>query len=166
MNLRRLTDPIGKWVMGVIQSEETKRRVKENLPNESPDSERPSGLTEVEEEYLELFEEKTKRYSLIVLTGLVILSGFDIGLCGAIPNQVFGLSVDIFGALVLGRGVLKGPYTITGSTGMGTSRQKQNNLTESSVDGVFGVFFLVLGLLLQIVALSGLTIRLPSCPII
>lgn len=152
--------------MSVIQSEETKRRVKENLPNESPDSEKPSGLTDVEEDYLELFEAKAKRYSLIVLTGLVILSALDAGLCGAIPNQVYGLSVDIFGALVLGRGVLKGPYTITGSTGFSTSRQKQNNLTESSVDGVFGVFFLVLGLILQIVALSGLAIRLQSCPAI
>ena len=165
MNLRRLTDPLGKWVMRQIQSEEAKEEVKDTLTKESQDSDKPSGLTEVEEEFLDLFEIGGKKYIFVFLLVIAVLLAIDVALCGAMPNQVFGLSIDIFGALLLGKGVLKGPYTITGSTGFGTSRRKQHNLTEGSVDGIYDVFFLVLGLLAQIAAISGLAVTPSICPI-
>ncbi len=163
MNFRSLIDRIGTWIQRKIQSKEVKEHLKEHYPTESQESDEPSGVSRVRNKYLDTFADRLLTYIIILVLIIGTTAVIDAVLCGILPNQIFGLLISVFGSVVLGRSLLKGPYTIVGSRGTGSSQQIENNLVESSVDGVFGISLLILGFIVQILFSFGISISPPLC---
>lgn len=149
MWLRKLTDPIGRAILHLLADEDV-------------DAERRIDLTdradEVTENFLKYFSARTRTYTCIVIAVLALLLILDAAICVPIPGQIYGLSVDICGAVVLGRGLVKGPYAIAAEAGTyyDLSRPRMRSLILDLADGIWGIFLLILGVVLQIVAVSGL----------
>jgi hypothetical protein len=92
-----------------------------------------------------------------VLVLLLVTVG-DRVVCGTLQNQTYGLALDLTGAIILGRGLIKGPIPIAEESGQfwGYSPPVVKSLSKDAVDGVFGITFLVVGILLQFVAIANL----------
>jgi len=78
--------------------------------------------------------------------------------CGTLQNQTYGLALDLTGAVILGRGLIKGPIPIAKESGQfwGYSPPVVKSLSKDAVDGVFGITLLIVGILLQFVAIANL----------
>lgn len=101
--------------------------------------------------------EDAQRFEGLVLQVEVAV---DYGTCGCVPNQSYGLSLDLLGATVLARGLLKGPYGIAAESGQYWSQSPplRRALSEDAADGIWGVSLLVAGILVQFLAVAGVVI--------
>lgn len=55
------------------------------------------------------FYNRTKAYATIVLLVLMAMKGYELYLyTGTIPSQIYGLSLDMIGAIVVARGLFRG----------------------------------------------------------
>jgi len=101
---------------------------------------------------------------LVIISGLFILDATHFN---NINPQIFGLILDMIGAIVIAFGLFRGTSgierdTTTHSTGavLGGSVWKDKTelsaVVRNTVDGVWGTFFLLSGFAVQIVAVSGI----------
>ena len=120
---------------------------------------------EAREEFLRIFADRSWRYTVlgsgIPLFGVATI---DLMVCWSLNNQAYGLALDLTGAVILGRGLIKGPVPIAreSTARFGYSPPIVTSLIKDSVDGVFGITFLVTGVLLQFIAVANLHPTLPS----
>ncbi|WEL18886.1 hypothetical protein SVXHr_2743 [Halorhabdus sp. SVX81] len=159
--MRRLTDPIGTRLLNFITNESVKEDANERLKDPA------SVVRQAREEFLDYFAGRTKVYLLVAAALLAAIGVVDIGTCGAVPNQSYGLTLDLFGAIVLARGLLKGPYGMAAESGeyWNQSPPLRRALAEDAADGIWGVTLLVTGILLQFLAVAGVAVfTYQNCP--
>ncbi|MCO8256270.1 hypothetical protein NKF26_20880 [Haladaptatus sp. AB618] len=140
-----MASPIGKKLIQLL-----------NVQSEfSSDEVNGDAIDYAEEDFLEVFAVRSFEY-VFGWIGVVLLTIFVVDLfsCGTLPNQTYGLGLDVIGAVILGRGLLKGTYSIAAETAtkVGFSREKIDSLVENTVDGILGITILVLGVALQFLA--------------
>jgi len=143
---KKLTDPIGRFLIGWMNS----------LSDFDEEEARDDAQDDAREQFLLTFASRSWQYlilAVIVLCGVAIV---DVLVCGTLQNQTYGLALDLTGAVILGRGLIKGPIPIAEESGQfwGYSPPVIKSLSQDAVDGVFGVTFLVVGILLQFAAIT------------
>lgn len=101
------------------------------------------------ENFRKEFAKGTVRYGTVLLLTIVML-GFSV------PWQIVGISLNVIGAIILARGLLSGPITITvqssGAWG-GTNPELRDAMIQDAIDGTWGVFLLLSGVIFQAVAI-------------
>lgn len=152
--MRRFTDPIGTLLLDFFTNEAIKEDANERLNDPA------SAVREVRELFLDYFARRTKTYLIASIVLLVVIGTIDYGTCGGVPNQSYGLSLDLLGATVLARGLLKGPYGIAAESGqyLSESPPLRRALAEDAADGIWGVGLLVTGILVQFLAVAGVVV--------
>ena len=150
--IRRLTDPIGKAVLNLLADKDVESDAKRRLNHPRTD------VGEVTDLFLQYFSLRTRNYVAGILFLSVLLAGLDLAVCGRVPGQSYGLLLDICGAVVLGRGLLKGPYRMAAESASYFSKSlpRQRALAQDAADGLWGIFLLISGVRLQFGAVSGL----------
>lgn len=123
-------------------------------------------LNSIENVFIGAFQQRFIGYFSILLGGLLVMS-VDYSWHGAadlVDLQIYGLLFDIVGAILLARSAFQGEYGIRGKARYEIDHfvpMSNNEMIESSVlieaaydsiDSLWGVFFLVFGFGLQIVA--------------
>lgn len=160
--MRRLTDPVGTRLLDFFTNEAVKEDAQERLNDPA------SAVRESRELFLDYLARRTKTYLIASIVLLAVIGAIDYWMCGSVPNQSYGLSLDLFGALVLARGLLKGPYDIAAESGQYFSESPplRRALAEDAADGIWGVTLLIVGILLQFLAVAGIVVySLGSCPL-
>lgn len=152
--MRRFTDPIGTRLLNFFTNEAVKEDANERLNDPA------SAVREVRELFLEYFAGRTKTYLIASIVVLVVIGAIDYGTRGGVPNQSYGLALDLLGATVLARGLLKGPYGIAAESGQYWSQSPplRRALAEDAADGIWGVTLLITGILVQFLAVAGVVI--------
>lgn len=146
---RRLTNPVGRFLVSRLNS----------VSDFDEDDTMDDVQEEARKEFLEIFAKRSWRYTVFwagfVLFGVTIA---DIVACGTLQNQTYGLALDLTGAVILGRGLVKGPIPIAkeASTGWGYTPAVVTSLSKDAVDGIFGITFLIVGILFQFIAIAHL----------
>lgn len=150
--LRRLTDPVGRSILYLLVDTDAEADAKRRLNNPKDD------VDEVTELFLEYLATRTKSYLAAIGVLLLLLFTSDLVACGQVPGQAYGLLLDICGAVVLGRGLLKGPYRMAAEAAAYLSKSvpRQRAVTQDLADGLWGVFLLIFGVLVQFAAVFGL----------
>lgn len=145
---RKVTDPIGRLLVDELNS----------LADFDDDDIRDDAQEEAREQFLLTFARRSGRYLVLAMLVLFLVAVGDMMTCGTLQNQSYGLAIDLTGAVILGRGLIKGPIPIAKESGQfwGYSPPVIKSLTKDAVDGVFGITFLVVGILLQFVAITNL----------
>lgn len=158
--IRTVTDAIGTRLLDFFTNEAVKEDANERLNDPA------SAVREVRGLFLDYFAGRTKTYLMTSVVILAVIGVIDFGTCGGVPNQLYGLSLDLLGATVLARGLLKGPYGIAAESGQYWSQSPplRKALAEDAADGIWGVTLLITGILFQILAVAGIVIfRLQGC---
>lgn len=117
----------------------------------------------VESVFKSKFAERVIIYVPLAILSILIVGGIDSIFCGDLPNQTYGLAIDLFGAMILGRGLLRGGIAI------GTVTRTQLNynvslakaMAKDSVDGVWGIFLILVGIVLQFIAVGRIYPDIP-----
>jgi hypothetical protein len=115
----------------------------------------PVKMPEVIIAFHSVFEDRCRSYGLAFVVVVLLVSGSDYFLQGSLPNQFLGLTIEVLGAAVLGRGLLKSVYGITGEI---LRFNIAEVLASDMVDRMFGLFLLGTGVLTQYLALLGLAV--------
>lgn len=152
--MRRFTDRIGEKILDFVTNEAIKEDANDRLNDPA------SAVSDARDRFLDYFADRTKTYLIAAFLILVVIGITDYLLCGAVPDQTYGLSLDLFGAVVLARGLLKGPYGIASESAQywSSSPPLRRALAEDSADGVWGVTLLVTGIALQFISVAGISI--------
>lgn len=109
-------------------------------------------IEDVREDIVNKFDSRGRRYhkcAILVITSIIIDYFFSLGLL-----QVIGISTSLLGSIILSLGVIRGIYwtyglflvTFHGSTGRYYRKETLNN----TVDGVYGVIFIIFGFTIQL----------------
>lgn len=116
------------------------------------------------EHFLRKFAERVLIYPVLSLLMLSIVVVTDFVQCGSLSNQMYGLSLDFIGAIILGRGLLMGGVAIGAISGQKWAYNPLliKSLAKDSVDGVWGISLILLGITLQIIALGQIYPNLPT----
>lgn len=116
------------------------------------------------EHFQQKFAERFLTYPLMTFLLVLIVAVSDVLQCGALSNQMYGLSIDFLGAVVLGRGLLMGGVAIGAVSGQrwGYNPLLIKSLAKDSVDGVWGISLILIGIGIQIIALSQLYPNVPN----
>lgn len=152
--VRRVSDPVSAALLRLFDS--LTEFDEEEAHNEAKDV--------AQEAFQQKFGERALVYPLISIALVAIVGVIDFILCWSLSNQMYGLSLDLLGAIILGRGLLMGGVAIgaVGSSNVGYNSLLVKSMAKDSVDGVWGVFLLLFGLLIQIIAVAGFAISVPS----
>lgn len=115
------------------------------------------------EHFQQKFAERMLVYPICSLISLFIVGMIDIAQCGTLTNQMYGLGIDFLGAIILGRGLLMGGVAIGAVAGQrwGYNPLLIKSLAKDSVDGVWGITLILIGIVLQIIALGEIYPKLP-----
>lgn len=115
------------------------------------------------EHFKQKFAERFLIYPLLATASLVLVFAIDYSLCWRLSNQSYGLSIDLLGAIILGRGLLMGGVAIgaVGTSKLGYNPLLVKSMAKDSVDGVWGVAYILIGLTLQIIAVGNLGLTPP-----
>jgi hypothetical protein len=94
---------------------------------------------------------------------LSVVGVIDIAQCGTLTNQMYGLGLDFLGAIILGRGLLMGRVAIGAVSAQrwGYNPLLIKSLAKDSVDGVWGISIILVGIAFQIIALGEFYPDLP-----
>lgn len=116
------------------------------------------------EHFQQKFAERMLVYPICSLFLLLIVGAVDFAQCGALTDQMYGLVLDLLGAIILGRGLLMGGIAIGAVSGQrwGYNPLLIKSLAKDSVDGVWGISIILVGIILQIIAIGELYSGLPS----
>lgn len=142
---RRFTDPIGRFLVSRLNS----------LADFDKEDTRNDAQKEARKQCLLIFARRSWRYLTLSVLVLLLVAVGDRIVCGTLQNQTYGLALDLTGAVILGRGLIKGPIPIAEESGQfwGYSPPVIKSLSKDAVDGVFGIAFLIVGILLQFLAI-------------
>ena len=158
--MNSLINAIGKWVLRRL---ETPTWVRDTL-TEHPDESnirifKEQLVPEAEKQFLEAFSKKFLPYLYSLAVLLLIVFVLDLALGCSVPNQTYGLLIDLAGAIILGRGLLMGPDTIAAqyATSPIFRTYRLRLAANDAVDGVWGIFFLGFGIVLQLLAPIGVS---------
>lgn len=143
--LRVITDPIARYIVDFLSSppdgkynDEERRQV-------------------AQEEFERAFASRTVSYltlSAIILSTILFLDKY----ITSIPNQTYGLAIDLIGAIILGRGLLLSPMAIVGNSTSGFGGPMpvfRANQAIDAADGVWGIALLIIGIIIQGFAVIG-----------
>lgn len=145
---RRVTDPVGRFLVSRLNS----------LADFDDDDTRDDAQKEAREKFLSTFAKRSWRYLTLSVLVLLLVAVGDMIICGTLQNQTYGLALDLTGAVILGRGLIKSPIPIAEESGQfwGYSHAIIKSLSKDAVDGIFGITFLIIGILFQFVAIANL----------
>jgi len=115
------------------------------------------------EHFQQKFAERMIVYPVYSVFFLAIVAIVDVLQCGSLTNQMYGLGLDFLGAIILGRGLLMGRVAIGAVSGQrwGYNPLLIKSLAKDSVDGVWGITIILVGIALQVIALGRLYPDLP-----
>lgn len=160
--VRRITDPIGYRYMRVKGFEESKRN-HYDINTEEREIDRihsilvrkRDDIEKVKSDFLNGFAWRTMAYSpaIVILTLLLYLIGSFEGV--SISLLSYGLSIEVTGAIILGRGLLSDPVEIANQATIpfgGISDYFSKSLATDAADGIWGVSLILLG-----AAISGIS---------
>lgn len=149
-------------MMDWFDSQELRDETQEYSEEELANVDKLTGI--VETRYLDFLSSRSVTYLTVVggLLGLLLVA--DVVLCGGLPDQFYGLSLDLFGAVVLGRGLLSGKYEIAAlsMSAWNYSPELLDQFAKDAVDGLWGITLLITGVLLQFISLSQV-FTIPVC---
>jgi len=159
--VRNVTDPIAerlmKWYNGPypVNVGEFLSERQESPPLETQIKYYEDGFEKFKIE----FAKRSWQYSLLLVLITVTYAVADYCLAD-FSLQLMGLAVDLFGAVVLGRGLISGPVTVIeqSMSGFGGyNSDLRDSLLSDTIDGTWGISLLLLGILIQAtsVAVSG-----------
>lgn len=152
-NIRKYSDPIALVFLSIFDS----------LTEFDEDEARDEAKDIAVEHFQQKFAERFVTYPIIVILLIIVVGVVDWSQCGGLSNQMYGLSIDLIGALILGRGLLMGGVAIgaVAGTRFGYNPLLIKTLAKDSVDGVWGVSLILVGIALQIIAVGQLYPDLP-----
>jgi len=152
--LRPYSDPIANALLTIFDS----------LTEFDEDEAHSDAKRVATEHFQEKFAERIIVYTIFSLLLLAIVAAIDILQCGALTNQMYGLGLDLLGAIILGRGLLMGGVAIGAVAGskVGYNPLLTKSLAKDSVDGVSGITIILIGIVLQIIALGEIYPTLPT----
>lgn len=154
MNLRPISDRLGRFLIWKVFSPEGEER-----PREDGVSDRERRELYAEEDFLHHFEKKTKVYGAWgIFVPLFLLLG-DVLFCGVVPNILPGVLMELVGAWALAQALFVGPAdmrNISSSGYGGISPPFRRALAMDAADGICGIVLLVLGTIWQSLATVGI----------
>jgi len=146
-----VTDPVGLLLLDLLDLRFPDRIHGRDLEGWIRENE----LENVEREFLLFFAERSWRYFSVVMLSICLIYSIEIYAVN-LPDQSYGLYLDLLGAVILGRGLLNDRYTISN---MGKNSQMYPSpilifKCRDTVDGVWGISLLVIGILLQFASVA------------
>lgn len=126
-----------------------------NIHHETPQTWEEE-LESIRAEFRETFHRRTIHYLAICSVSLALLYGADSYLVEGFPKQGYGLLLDLIGAIILGRGLLKGKYSIlleVHNRNAGRELYVVPDKVADAVDGFWGITLLIIGIVGQGVAI-------------
>ncbi|TKX42467.1 hypothetical protein EXE41_17110 [Halorubrum sp. SD690R] len=151
--IRPYSDPVASTLLLVFDS----------LTEFDEDEAREEAKEMATEHFQQKFAERMLVYPFCSMISLLLVGLVDVFQCGALTNQIYGLVVDFLGAIILGRGLLMGGVAIGAVSGTrwGYNPLLIKSMAKDSVDGVLGITIILIGILLQIIALGKIYPDLP-----
>jgi hypothetical protein len=145
---KRIVHPIAKLVLTILNSSDSLE-----LDNSEAHKKAKSKARDV---FIDVFTQRSLHYLLFIGLVLTLTAGLDFYFCGELSNQSYGLAVDLSGAIILGRGLLQGSIPIANQSteGYDYSEAVVESLAKDSVDGFYGISFLICGIFLQMISVT------------
>lgn len=113
-------------------------------------------LEYIREQFRESFYSRTKQYLKLVGGSVLMLLLLDLYSSFTLPPQTYGLVIDLIGASILGRGLFHGKFSILFEVRNRTAGRELFIIpkkAKETVDGVWGIFLLILGISFQVVGI-------------
>ncbi len=164
-------------VLDVLEDSQVRETFEENLDgafwfNPNPDGGRvPDGMSEVEYLYqnrrerirgqfrAEFWPRSARYISALIVCG-VALSIILLLAVGSVEAQILGLFVTIFGSIILGISLLRGPQKVLMATSTKAPTLDGSNIdaetkeyVHTTIDGINGIFYIVTGFTVQILGI-------------
>lgn len=151
-----ITDPLARYVFTLIDD------TKESDEFDVTEGKWEKMHTSLNNEFLDTFSQRFWRYMGLVVVVLVSLFIIDLVACGSLPNQAYGLGLDLLGAAILGRGLLNTPENILrrAANAYGYNSTILRSLSHDIIDGIWGIFLLITGIIVQFIAINGVSLDL------
>lgn len=152
---KRIVHPIAELVLAILNSTET-------LEQDDSESHKRA-KSKAKDSFIDVFAQRSLQYLLFIGLVLTVTAGLDFYLCGELSDQSYGLAVDLSGAIILGRGLLQGSIPIANQSTEGYNYNEAvvESLAKDSVDGFYGISFLICGIFLQMVSVTFPQLSLP-----
>lgn len=157
--IRIFTDPFAEGLMRFLNGPypiKVKPHLEKQLAGKEPSGFHIEYYKGAGEVFREQFAIRTVEYIIIVMFILGIFWLINTFRIGRIPLQIIGISINLLGAAVLGRGLLSGPIIITQQSMSGYggyNPELRDSMLQDSVDGAWGIFFLIVGIIIQAISL-------------
>ena len=141
------------------------RRPENESENTSSPS-KPDALLEkraerIRDQFREKFWIRSLKYLFSLATIVLVVISFQEAIIGEVKIQTIGITTSIFGSIVLGRSLLRGPHSVIRETSAKTPTQDGSNMdpitieyVSDTIDGISGICYLVLGFILQLGAIT------------
>lgn len=142
--IRSLTDPIAVRISSFLSSPP------DDMYNDV--GRRETAL----EEFKRAFASRSVEYTPILIIILLLLLNLSCRV-EKFPNQIYGLAIDLFGAIILGRGLLLSPMGIVANATAGYGGPMpifRANQALEATDGIWGISLLLLGIIIQGIAVT------------
>lgn len=152
--IRPISDPVASLLLSLFDS-----------LTEFDEEEAHDDAKEIAEEHFQQkFAERMLVYPMFSILFLLLVAVIDVVQCGALSNQMYGLALDLIGAMILGRGLLMGGVAMGAVSEMSWDYNPLliKSMAKDSVDGVWGMSLILVGIALQILAFGQFFPALPT----
>lgn len=134
----------------------------ENIPDEANDREFMYKVREqrIRSMFRQEFHPRFGRYAVVLIIGALVAIAPQVFLNNQIKLEVVGIWLTILGSVILGRSLLRGPYSVIMENSMKVPIVDGSNMEpetkeyiHSTIDGITGILYLVLGFGLQFLSI-------------
>lgn len=153
--IRNITDPIVEIVMHFLNDPYPVELCSHLDLNTIGNQELADHYLNYFEDAIEKFRDQFARRSIQYVSILILLYLLEAAFI-SVSLQGIGISVDIIGAMILARGLLNGPIIISHQSWgeyTGGNTDLRDSMIQDAIDGLWGIFLLLTGFLLQSIAI-------------